>query len=97
MYHQSQQARQEEAVFARGFIDRSMEMIDEKNREIDELKLTINSYSQTVTKYQLRFNDLGRMKWDYHFHRGRFGGTGVADEIDSILNGDGYIQAEVEG
>jgi methyl-accepting chemotaxis protein len=44
MYHQSEQARQEEAVFPR-LIDRSMEMIDEKNRQVERLTATVNEYA----------------------------------------------------
>lgn len=77
---------EEELAMAQKALANSAEMIDEKN-------LIINSYAQTVTQYQLILNDFGRMKLDYYYHRGRFGGTGVASEIDSIMHGDGYIQA----
>lgn len=36
-------------------------------------------------------NDELRLALDYSIHRGRFGGTGVAHDIYSILRGDGYI------
>ena len=77
---------EEELAMVQKALDDSAEMIDEKN-------LTINSYAQTVTQYQLILNDFDRMKLDYYYHRGRFGGAGVASEIDSVMHGDGYIQA----
>jgi len=80
---------EEELAMSQKALVNSVEIIDEKN-------LTINTYAQLVTRYQLVFNDFGRMKLDYYYHRGRFGGTGVASEIDSIMHGDGYIQAKQE-
>ena len=57
----------------------------ERNREI--------AYLQAAARSDLSLlRDLHAMKRDYENHRGRFGGTGVGAEIDSILNGDGYAQ-----
>jgi hypothetical protein len=112
MYHQSQQARQEEAVFARGFIDRSMETIDEKNREIAALKeighqnaVAADGFAREVAMlreqnriqsntnscYSWLLHNLDKMRQDYAAHRGRFGGTGVAEELVNLMNGELYV------
>ena len=42
MYHKCEKARQEEAVFARGFVETRMEIIDERNRRIAELEAALS-------------------------------------------------------
>jgi len=76
---------EEELAMSQKALVNSVEIIDEKNREIE--------YLQAAAKSDLSLlHDLHAMKRDYENHRGRFGGAGVGAEIDSILNGDGYAQ-----
>lgn len=75
------------------------DMTDEKRsleREVAVLREQNRIFGNTNSLYSWLLYNLDKMRQDYAAHRGRYGGTGVADEITKLVNGSLYETSDKE-
>jgi chromosome segregation ATPase len=123
---------EEELAMTQKALVNSLEIIDEKNRQVERLAATVNEYvdenerlrqvahqnavaadgfarevamlrehnriqSNTNSCYNWLLHNLDKMRQDYAAHRGRYGGTGIAEELVKLMNGELYVASNEDG